>query len=168
MITLLDIGDLTEEVEVAKIKITMRGLSAQDVLDFLIRFPALRVLFDKSTEKDKKKLTPDMLMAQAPQAIYEAIAMSTGVPKEKLKEGAEKVKNLAIGDQLKIVAKFFELTFPDGVGPFAELMRETTSKFETLKTGANGASAASSQMPSPAAFTVDMPPRKRGPTRLAH
>jgi hypothetical protein len=168
MQTLLDIGDLTEEITVGKVKLTMRGLSAQDVFDFLVRFPALRLLFDKTSAKEKKTLTAETMMQQAPQAIYEAIAMSTGLPKNKLKDGAAKVKSLPVGDQTKLVSKFFDLTFPDGVGPFVETLRELTSRFENLKTASNGASAESSPRPSPGAFVVDMPRAKRGPTRLAH
>lgn len=181
--TLLDIGDLTETLKVGKVEITMRGLSAYEIFGLLVRYPALQAMFDKaSQEKDDKKKKPGVsqedILRVAPQAVYEAVAMCDVNLTQKdgtiqpatLKKAVAVVRRLPISDQLKLINKFFGLTFAEGVGPFVEDFVNLMQKFKDIKEAGEEvvASVTNSQSPSDDAFVLDTPFNRRGVRHLAN
>ena len=152
MNTLLDLGPLTEKVEIRGIEITVSGLTALDIFNLLVRFPEIRTLFDSKNSS----WTAAEMMKSAPKAIYSALAICTGANTPE----AEKVASmLPVAYQTKLLSAVLRLTFPQGVGPFAQEFRQMidglTAEAEELQNLSQSASLASLQ--------VDMPPRtKRG------
>jgi len=176
--TLLDIGDLTEDVTIGKVTISMQGLTAGDIFGFLVRYPVLQTILDKKDPEGKIKFTNEDLFNIAPQAVYEAVAMcdvnlprdaADRIPPKVLKQAARRVEKLSISYQLLLVNKFFDLTFSDGVGPFVEAWIALMGRFQQLQEGAAAVSAESSQeqLGEPA-FTVDTPYKRRGVSRLVN
>jgi len=181
--SLLDIGDLTEQVKIGKATITMKGLNAGEIFDFLIRYPVLREVLDKKKNDKEKQVTQETLLATAPQAVYEAVAMCDvnlprdaldRIPPKILVKAARRVQTLAISDQLRAINMCFDLTFTDGVGPFVDAWVRLMGRFEQLQTGADqammeaasvGSSPAQSQE---SVFTVDTPYNKRGVPHLVN
>lgn len=107
MTSLLDIGDLTEEVEVRGIKLTVRGLTAGHIFQLFNEFPDMRKALDSKTMLD-----------MAPELIAKIIAMALGHPRDKAIEA--RAMSMGAGDQIAIIAAVQRLTFTDGVGPFVD------------------------------------------------
>lgn len=114
MVSLLDIADQQKTVTIRGKDVAVFGISAQDIVYLFGKFPELRLLMSgKQTD-----LTPEMLLKLAPGAVAAAIAAGTGSAGD---EQAEAVAaRLGLGEQLDLLAAIFELTFPQGVGPFVQ------------------------------------------------
>ncbi len=112
MVSLLDIADQQKTVTIRHKDVAVFGISAQDIVYLFGKFPELRLLMSGK----QADLTPETLLKLAPGAVAAAIAAGTGSAGD---ENAEAVAaRLGLGEQLDLLAAIFELTFPQGVGPF--------------------------------------------------
>lgn len=112
MVSLLDIADQQKTVTIRDKDVAVFGISAQDIVYLFGKFPELRLLMSGK----QADLTPETLLKLAPGAVAAAIAAGTGSAGN---ENAEAVAaRLGLGEQLDLLAAIFELTFPQGVGPF--------------------------------------------------
>ncbi|HZT26497.1 MAG TPA: hypothetical protein VFA57_12395 [Pseudolabrys sp.] len=112
MVSLLDIADQQKTVTIRGKDVAVFGISAQDIVYLFRKFPELRLLMSGK----QADLTPETLLELAPGAVAAAIAAGTGSAGD---EQAEAVAaRLGLGEQLDLLAAIFELTFPQGVGPF--------------------------------------------------
>jgi hypothetical protein len=112
MVSLLDIADQQKTVTIRGKDVAVFGISAQDIVYLFGKFPELRLLMSGK----QADLTPETLLKLAPGAVAAAIAAGTGSAGD---EQAEAVAaRLGLGEQLDLLAAIFELTFPQGVGPF--------------------------------------------------
>jgi len=112
MVSLLDIADQQKTVTIRDKDVAVFGISAQDIVYLFGKFPELRLLMSGK----QADLTPETLLKLAPGAVAAAIAAGTGSAGD---ENAEAVAaRLGLGEQLDLLAAIFELTFPQGVGPF--------------------------------------------------
>ena len=112
MVSLLDIADQQRTVTIRGKDVAVFGISAQDIVYLFGKFPELRLLMSGK----QADLTPETLLKLAPGAVAAAIAAGTGSAGD---ENAEAVAaRLGLGEQLDLLAAIFELTFPQGVGPF--------------------------------------------------
>ena len=112
MVSLLDIADQQKTVTIRDKDVAVFGISAQDIVYLFGKFPELRLLMSGK----QADLTPETLLKLAPGAVAAAIAAGTGSAGD---EQAEAVAaRLGLGEQLDLLAAIFELTFPQGVGPF--------------------------------------------------
>jgi hypothetical protein len=114
MSSLLDIGPLTEEVEIRGTKITVQGLTAGHIFQLFSEYPDMRKLFETSTDA-----TPQSVMLQlAPDLIARIISIATGSPGDPAVEA--KAKTMGAADQLAIISAVQRLSFKDGIGPFID------------------------------------------------
>jgi hypothetical protein len=112
MVSLLDIADQQKTVTIRDKDVVVFGISAQDIVYLFGKFPELRLLMSGK----QADLTPETLLKLAPGAVAAAIAAGTGSAGD---ENAEAVAaRLGLGEQLDLLAAIFDLTFPQGVGPF--------------------------------------------------
>ena len=112
MVSLLDIADQQKTVTIRDKDVAVFGISAQDIVYLFGKFPELRLLMSGK----QADLTPETLLKLAPGAVAAAIAAGTGSAGD---ENAEAVAaRLGLGEQLDLLAAIFDLTFPQGVGPF--------------------------------------------------
>jgi hypothetical protein len=112
MVSLLDIADQQKTVTIRGKDVAVFGISAQDIVYLFGKFPELRLLMSGK----QADLTPETLLKLAPGAVAAAIAAGTGSAGD---ENAEAVAaRLGLGEQLELLAAIFDLTFPQGVGPF--------------------------------------------------
>jgi hypothetical protein len=152
MVSLLDIADLTKSVPVRGKEVTVFGISAQDVVYLLGKFPELRSLM----AGNRAELTPEAMLKLAPAAVAAVVAAGTGSAGD---EKAEAVAaRLAIGEQVEIIAAIFELTFPQGIGPFVAKLEA----FGLLK--GDGTSGWGPDTKSPAPSKDSSPPDTAPPT----
>lgn len=115
MASLLDIGPLTEEVDIRGTKITVQGLTAGHIFQLFSEFPDMRKMFESSTSED----SPQSVMLQlAPELIARIISIATGSPGDPAVEA--KAKTMGAADQLEIISAVQRLSFKDGVGPFID------------------------------------------------
>jgi hypothetical protein len=129
MVSLLDIADQQKTVTIRDKDVAVFGISAQDIVYLFGKFPELRLLMSGK----QADLTPETLLKLAPGAVAAAIAAGTGSAGD---EQAEAVAaRLGLGEQLDLLAAIFDLTFPQGVGPFVQKL----DAFGLLKS-ADGAS----------------------------
>lgn len=161
MTSLLDIGDLTEEVEVRGVKIQVQGLSAGHIFQLFSKFPEVRNMIGNKTGSPQ-----EIMLALAPALIAKIIAMATGNPDDK--EVEAKAAQLGAGDQLKIIAAVQRISFKDGLGPFIEevngLLTSASAGLPThSETFSN--SATNSAAPSNALLQMDTPNLMRGHAR---
>ena len=114
MVSLLDIADQQSTVTIRNKDVAVFGISAQDIVYLFGKFPELRLLMSGK----QADLTPETLLKLAPGAVAAAIAAGTGSAGD---ENAEAVAaRLGLGEQLDLLAAIFDLTFPQGVGPFVQ------------------------------------------------
>ena len=151
MTSLLDIGPLTEEVEIHGTKVTVQGLTAGHLFQLFTEFPDMRKLLDA-----KQGNPQEVFMGLAPDLIAKVIAMVTGNPHNK--EAEAKVMTMGAGDQLSILLAMQRLSFPDGIGPFVEgvtrLMTSVGSSPKASMTGSPASSNSSTKLP--AAFSASL------------
>lgn len=114
MTSLLDIGPLTEEVEIRGTKITVQGLTAGHIFQLFSEYPDMRKLFETSTDASPQSV----MLALAPELIARIISIATGSPGDPAVEA--KAKTMGAADQLAIVSAVQRLSFKDGIGPFIE------------------------------------------------
>jgi hypothetical protein len=150
MSSLLDIGPLTDQVEIRGNKITVQGLSAGHLFQLFNDFPEMRKMFD--SKGDAK----EVFLSLAPELIAKVIAMATGKPHDKQAE----MQAMALGawEQGVILLAVQQMTFPRGIGPFVDmvtkLMTSTSSVSTESKTGTPDSE--SSMIDSPAQFSASL------------
>jgi hypothetical protein len=116
MVSLIDVGELSETVNIRGVEVPVTGISGRGLLGLLEKFPEVRKLFaaraDEVDDTAWAKLAPD--------ALASVIAAGTGTPGD---EAAIEVANgLPVSVQLELIEAILRLTFPDGLGPFVERM----------------------------------------------
>jgi hypothetical protein len=156
MSSLLDLGPLTEEVEIRGVKLTVHGLTVTDLFKLFSEFPDMQKLLAQMG-------TPNAVMlGLAPDMFAKVIAMATGSLGDK--EVEERAKQLGAADQLMILSAVQRMSFPQGFGPFVDQMTRlvgtgmtTATSSETLNGQAN-----SSRAPSSAQLQTDSPGMLRG------
>jgi hypothetical protein len=115
MTSLLDIGPLTEEVEIRGTKLTVQGLSGGDLFQ-LMSFPEFR------SAMESKAQNPQTILQQlGPQILAKVIAICTGTPNNP--EAEAKAAQLGASDQMTLIKVVTRLSFPDGIGPFVHDLR---------------------------------------------
>jgi hypothetical protein len=141
MVSLLDIADQQKTVTIRDKDVAVFGISAQDIVYLFGKFPELRLLMSgKQTD-----LTPEALLKLAPGAVAAAIAAGTGSAGD---EQAEAVAaRLGLGEQLDLLAAIFDLTFPQGVGPFVQKL-DALGLLKSADSGSGWAQATRSPEPS--------------------
>jgi hypothetical protein len=166
MTSLLDIGPLTEEVEIRGTKLTVQGLTAGHLFQLFADFPDMRKLLQVGAGSPQ-----DVMLQLAPDLIAKIIAIATGSPNDK--EVEAKAKTMGASDQLAIIAAIQRLSFPDGIGPFVE--RITTLMGSVAPTGLpvmasldSLKSTTSSRALSSASLQTDIPGMLHGHVRRAN
>lgn len=114
MVSLLDIGDLKEEVDIRGKKIDVTGVSASGAVTLLTRFPEIRKLFAGKAAD----VTVEAIVSMAPELVAAIIAAGCGSPGDVKHE--EAARKLGIEEQFDLITAILRLTFPAGVGPFVE------------------------------------------------
>lgn len=159
MTTLLDIGPLTEEVEIRGTKLTVHGLSAGHLFQLFNDFPDMRKMLDS-----KQGNPQEVFMSLAPELIAKIIAMATGSPHDAKAEMA--AMGLGAGDQLTILLAMQRLSFPNGIGPFVDgvtkLMTSTSAGLPTTPLANSSNSKTDSPVRFSASLQTDTPGMMRG------
>lgn len=157
MSSLLDLGPLTEEVEIRGVKLTVRGLTASNLFKLFAEFPDMQQMLAQMGTAGA------VMMNLAPDLFAKVIAIATGSPGDAAIEA--RAKELAAADQMAILSTVQRLSFPQGFGPFVEQLTKlagtdmtgTTTSSETSSVPGN-----SSRAPSNAALQTDSPGMMRG------
>lgn len=118
IVTLQDLLGGDEYVEISRGRIALRGLGVGEVLDFVTRYPVLQV-------GEGLKISAPALIAAAPAAVPEIIALACGMPG---KSGQDAARRLSAPDQALIIEAVIERTMPDGPGPFVEILARLLRK----------------------------------------
>jgi hypothetical protein len=153
MASLLDLGPLTEQVEVRGVQLTVRGLTAANLFKLFSEFPGLPQAMQQIGDANA---TP--ILDLAPDLLAKIIAMATGSPGNK--EVEDKAKELGAADQMAILGAVQRLSFPQGFVPF---VNEMTRLMGTETNQGN-----SSRAPSSASFQTDSPGMTRGDSPRAN
>lgn len=138
---LLDIASAPARVEVRGTQVDVFGVSAEGVAYLLANFPEIKALFSgKEVSFDTQTLA-----TKAPKALAAIIAAGTGQVGNPQAEAV--AASLGVDEQAELLAKILELTFPRGIGPFAEAV----SRLAATVNGSSdaGTKAAASTSPSP-------------------
>jgi hypothetical protein len=169
MVSLLDIGPLTEEVEIRGTKITVQGLTAGHIFQLFSEYPDMRKMFETGTDA-----SPQSVMLQlAPDLIARIISIATGSPGDPAVEA--KAKTMGAADQLAIVSAVQRLSFKDGIGPFIEQISSLMGAAMPMPTGLEEKVAQTysdtvkkSRSQSNASLQTDTPGMLRGPAPRAN
>lgn len=155
MVDLLDIvgAAAPDFIMVRGQKLPVTGVPAVVVARILRDFPELQVAL---TEKSLEKVDVGGLAAKAPEEVSKFIAAGLGHYGEPDYEAA--ANKLSISEQLLIIAKIVEVTFPGGIGPFVESLANLVEK-ATAEAGALKVKAPStnSRPASPSSAAKAMP-----------
>lgn len=120
MASFKDIGPLTATVNIRGKDYEVSGINADDVFDLIVDYPDLEKLLATKV----KDFNPMMLVRTMPKAVGMMIACAIG-QKGNLEE-VDLANKLGFGNQVKLMAAIFELTFMDGVGPFVDELKALT------------------------------------------
>lgn len=113
MSTLLELANAGRELTFGEKKITVYGVSAEDLVGIITKYPLIMKAFSGVDVE-----TPD-IMKVAPQAIADIIAVGTG--NKPTDENLKAARRLPVEMQLDIVSAIIKQTFPTGgVGPFVQ------------------------------------------------
>lgn len=163
MTSLLDIGPLTEDVEIRGITVTVQGLTAGHLVQLFNEFPDMRKLLDGTSEQVD-------LLALAPDVIARIIAIATGSANDKAVEA--KAKTMGAAEQLSILVAVQRLSFPKGIAPFLDQVNQMMGS--SMPTGPiadaspSGKSSIKSRALSSASLQTDIPAMVRGPAPRAN
>jgi hypothetical protein len=151
MSSLLDLGPLTEDVEVRGVKLSVRGLTAANLFRLFAEFPKMQeALAEMGT-------TSSAILELAPDLFAKIIAIATGSPDDEAV--VAKAKELGAADQMAILSAVGRLSFPQGLGPFVEqITRLMVPDTPSQPSGPGNSSPA----PSNAALQTDSPGIARG------
>lgn len=157
MASLLDIGPLTEEIEVAGVSLTVQGLTAGHLFQLFSEFPDIRKLIAAGSGDVQQ-----IMLGLAPELIAKVIAMATGTPRNK--EAEAKAMSMGADDQLSILSAVMRLSFKEGIVPF---VNKVTSLMVAAKTETEPAASLPSMTKSPAPFNAALQTDTLGKT-LGH
>lgn len=165
MTTLLDIGPLTEEVEIRGAKLTVEGLSAGHLFQLFNDFPDMKKLLGNKDGDPK-----EVFLSLAPELIAKIIATVTGSQHDPQAE--MKAMSLGAGDQLTILLAMQRLSFPSGIGPFVDgvtkLMTSASENLPTMPLATSSDSTTDSHVRFSASLQTDTPGMMRGHARRAN
>jgi hypothetical protein len=115
MADLLDIVDTKRTVPIRGKELDICGISFDDFVALIVRFPALQKAFTDG-------MNAETIAKAAPEALGAVIAHGTGHGGSAEHERA--ARRLVIGEQLTIVRAIMDVSLPQGVGPFLDQLRE--------------------------------------------
>mgnify|MGYP001613578916 CR=1 FL=1 len=116
MPSLIDIGDLTEKVEIRGKQLEVQGISAEGIMHLLAKFPDLRKVVTGNADEEALK----NLSEKVPEAVAAILAHGTGSPGDEKAEA--QARKLAVGEQVTLIAVIWRLTFPKGVKDFLDAL----------------------------------------------
>lgn len=154
MSSLLDLGPLTEDVEIRGVKLTINGLTAADLFKLFSEFPDLQQRLAHLGSPGA------VMMSLAPDLFAKMIAMAVGSPGDA--ETEARAKKLGAADQINILAAIQRLSFPQGFGPFVEEMTKLAGMPATASSTTLNSSGNASHAPSSGELQTDSPGMTRG------
>lgn len=154
--SLFDIAPIVETVTVNGTLVPCRGVSMQEIVGLLTRFPTLRAFVWGGRALNPDALSdPLALMREIPEAIGPVIAAGCGSPGD---DSAERIaSSLPIDSQLDLLGAIFRLTMPEGIGPLAQKL---TALFAA--TGGGTSATETEAIPPVAGFDRDHQPLPNG------
>ena len=118
-LNLADLAPMSEDVPIGNNFLTVYGISAQDGLHILQRFPKIAGMIDTGG------LNLSVFLSVAPEAVAAIIATATGHADD---EKAEKnAARLGLETQFDVLEAIGRLTFTNGFAPFVERIMALTS-----------------------------------------
>ena len=154
MSSLLDLGPLTEEVEIRGVKLTVHGLTAANLFKLFSEFP------DMQQALAQMGTAGAVMLDLAPDLFAKIIAIATGSPGDAAIEA--KAKELGAADQMAILGAVQRLSFPQGFGPFVEQITRLMGTNTTTSPMTSNGSGNSLPAPPSAALQTDSPGMMRG------
>lgn len=160
MSSLLDLGPLTEEVEIRGVKLMVQGLTASDLFKLFSEFPDMQKMLEQMG-------SPGAVMtSMAPELFAKVIAISTGMAGNK--EAEAKAGQLGAADQMVILSAVQRLSFPEGFGPFVNQLGKLMGADLTTLSASGPGQGNSSHDVSNAALQTDSPGLTRGASPRAN
>ena len=156
-LSLLDIGPVSEKVQVGSKLLNVYGISAKGIFAVFQRFPEVRTWF---TVKQGQKIDLQKLIAEAPDAIAAIIAAGCGEPGNAAAE--ETAGTIPVDTQLDILEAIGRLTFKNGFGPFVQRIVALSEQAQSANFG-RAPDTKSPQASKPLSAPAT-PPKPSGPT----
>jgi hypothetical protein len=171
MASLLDIAPAVKTVAIRGSEVEVSGLSAADFAVLLSEHPNIRSLLDGAWSRGGTQLDIKLLLTEMPGAVAGIIARGVADKSAGHKALLECAGRMAAIDQVAMLNAIFQVTMPDGSGPFVESV-------VSILAGSWGKPAPEETPPlevldetSPprlsASVVMDAPPKKRGDLRRA-
>jgi hypothetical protein len=120
MASLLDIAPVTKAVVVRGAEIEVCGLAAADFAVLLADYPNIRALIDGAWSRGGAKFEFKQLLTEMPGAVAEIIARGVADKSAGHEALINHAKMIGMADQSKLLLAIFEVTMPEGPGPFAD------------------------------------------------
>lgn len=151
MTSLTELANVPKKVKIGNAEIEVRGVSGEDLIDLMQRFPDLgKVMAGVETDRAA-------FLKKAPEAVAAIIAIGTsngGKPDEE-----KAARNLGLGVQVELLDAILAQTFPNGVGPFVAKLQEMgiIGKADSPQPEESTARPPSSPKPSSSSSQTDTP-----------
>jgi hypothetical protein len=122
MVSLLEIGPLTDTVQIRGTDLTVSGLTAKDLFDLMQEYPELQyVLAGQNLTDDLVKT----LMGRASHTLGMIMAMGLNERGDNQTEVVLfAMTKLTAGEQADLITAIAKLTFPKGIKSFVESLQE--------------------------------------------
>lgn len=151
-LSLLDIGAPHETVSIGDQALSVYGLSVENLIVLLQRFPEAGQWLAPGSVDMKE------MLAAAPKLLQAIIACATGAPEDVDTEAV--AARLSIDIQLDILEAVIRLTFKDGFGPFVQRIAVLSGIAASVNFGR--VMATNSQPPSSSSSQPDTTPPPSG------
>lgn len=125
MVSLIDIGPLSDKVHLRGQDVPVNGLTAAHIVGLFYQFPELRKLI---TQPELRGDVIQDLVTNFPMAVGGIIAAGTGKPDDA--PTIAFAQTLALGEQYAVLEKVVPLTFPQGVANFLDAVQDLMRKAE--------------------------------------
>jgi hypothetical protein len=126
-VDLMDIAPVGEHVVVQGKELWVSGIENEGTAYLVMTFPEVRALLEKRAQE----ISSEQWLQSSPEVLATVMALGT-TDREKfptqrewidaIQKRAKIARKLPVHEQLKLVTLVFKYTFPEGVGPFAELV----------------------------------------------
>jgi hypothetical protein len=126
-LSLLDIGPVSEKVQVGDKLLDVYGVSVKGVFALFARFPEIQQWFKGG------RINQEQLIAEAPDTLAAIIAAGCGEPGNGAAE--ETAGRLPVDTQLDILEAIGRLTFKNGFGPFVKRIVALAAQAQSVNYG---------------------------------
>ena len=169
-VDLMDIAPVGEHVVVQGKELWVSGIENEGTAYLVMTFPEVRALLEKRAQE----ISSEQWLQSSPEVLATVMALGT-TDREKfstqrewinaIQQRSKVARKLPVHEQLKLVTLVFKYTFPEGVGPFAELVTKLATTLGVQSTTDSASPNPMAQQPQQQSTSATLPQQPETTTK---